>query len=174
MPYDDYYGDEGPQPPQIPNYGDDPSANQPPGIPPGAGGSNTPDPSVDPPPGGGSGGFDLSSLGSSAQALLKALGLVNGAGGVDMAGLLKLIGLTGGTLNNADAIQKAQEKLEDGANKANNFATNTIHTAQAGFDPYRKAGDAAVNTLGAQAPSTLHDNYKPIVPLSLGALAKRG
>lgn len=156
MPWDDPFYDDGGW-----NPGDDlypPEVTTPemgnPYLPPGEGG----DPDSPPGLGGDAPGstgdqFDWGSLigggADAAQQLLKALGLTNKSGGIDLAGVLSLLALGGGGLNRINSVDRASEQMQEAANKANEMATSTIGGAQGNFAPYISAGQNAVGQMAA-------------------------
>lgn len=105
-------------------------------------------------------GSGSSTSGSSLEALLRSLGLTNKDGGLDLTGLLSLLALGGGAINQSNAVNNASEQMQAAANKANELATSTINGAQANFAPFITAGQNAVGKMESFDKTPLASKFK--------------
>jgi hypothetical protein len=129
-------------------------------------------------------GAALSGGSSALSGLFTSLGLVNKDGGIDLGGLLSLLGVVGGGINSINATGKASDQMKEAADRANQQATDTLAPAIANYQPYITAGHGAVDKMANFDTSPLGAKFVAAGPtsnlagkfnsgVSLGALARK-
>lgn len=104
------------------------------------------------------GGKGSSSSGGLGD-ILKMLGLATGGnGGLNLGSLLGLLAAGAGTYNGIKTTKESTQKLEDAANKSNEYAQAQYNKASAKFDPFIQAGTNALSQLAGGTP-TLADKF---------------
>ena len=111
------------------------------------------------------GGIDFSGGGGAGNWLgtaLKALGLGNKDGSLNLGSLLPMLLAAGSGAYAMNRTNKATDQTVNAINSANEQITGLLGGAKSLYDPYVSAGTGALNKLSTQAPSNLADRYKPL------------
>ena len=126
----------------------------------------------------------LGVAGSTLKTTAQALGLVSRSGGLDLSGIMALVGTLFAGNNASNASAAATKMLQEGAEKANTLASEQINGARVNFDPYITAGKGGLEKMSTYSnplagkfvsagPQSNMATKFQASPLTLGALAKR-
>jgi len=113
----------------------------------------------------GGGGGDWSSiLGSLGKLFGGSGGGGGGAGGLGglLTGLLGLGGTVYGGINNKNATEEAQARMEKAVAEANESTRSILGGAGDAYKPYSEAGASALSRLSGMAPSNLAAGFGPV------------
>lgn len=86
----------------------------------------------------------LSKFGGIGDVLSKMFGGPSKGAGMGLGDILPLLALLGGGINQHNATKDASKEIQAGADKANQFALDTIGGARGDFKPYMEGGTKAL------------------------------
>lgn len=113
-------------------------------------------------PSGGGFGSLFGGVGSTMASLARGLLGTNQDGSLNLASILPLLGLVGGTINSNNQTERASEQLQGAARQAQDDATRLIGGARDEFKPYQTAGTDALARMQAAPASALAANFGPL------------